>query len=36
MQFSYEVKDTYAEVKGGGRLNMEAAPKLRQGRRTVP
>ena len=30
MQFSYEVKDTYAEVKGVGRLNMVAAPKLRE------
>ncbi|BCW85645.1 hypothetical protein NicSoilE8_33180 [Arthrobacter sp. NicSoilE8] len=30
MQFSYEVKDTYAEVKSVGRLNMVAAPKLRE------
>jgi anti-sigma B factor antagonist len=30
MQFSYEVKDSYAEVKGSGRLNMVAAPKLRE------
>ena len=30
MQFSYEVKDSYAEVKGVGRLNMVAAPKLRE------
>lgn len=30
MEFSYEVKDTYAEVKGAGRLNMVAAPKLRE------
>lgn len=30
MQFSYEVKDDYAEVKGAGRLNMVAAPKLRE------
>jgi len=30
MQFSYEVNDSYAEVKGVGRLNMVAAPKLRE------
>ncbi|BCW47002.1 STAS domain-containing protein [Arthrobacter sp. StoSoilB5] len=30
MQFSYEVKDSYAEVKSVGRLNMVAAPKLRE------
>lgn len=30
MEFSYEVRDTYAEVKGAGRLNMVAAPKLRE------
>jgi anti-sigma B factor antagonist len=30
MQFSYELKDSYAEVKGAGRLNMVAAPKLRE------
>lgn len=30
MQFSYEVKDGYAEVKSTGRLNMVAAPKLRE------
>ncbi|MCZ9883039.1 STAS domain-containing protein [Arthrobacter sp. B2a2-09] len=30
MQFSYELKDSYAEVKGAGRLNMVSAPKLRE------
>ena len=30
MEFSYEVKDSYAEVKADGRLNMVSAPKLRE------
>ena len=30
MKFSYEVKDSYAEVKADGRLNMVSAPKLRE------
>ncbi|MBT2594951.1 STAS domain-containing protein [Arthrobacter sp. ISL-72] len=30
MQFNYELKDSYTEVKGSGRLNMMAAPKLRE------
>ncbi|MBT2513148.1 STAS domain-containing protein [Arthrobacter sp. ISL-30] len=30
MQFSYEVKDSYTEVKGSGRLNLVAASKLRE------
>ncbi len=30
MQFSYEVKDSYAEVKADGRLNMVSAAKLRE------
>jgi anti-sigma B factor antagonist len=30
MDFSYELRDSYAEVKVGGRLNMVSAPKLRE------
>lgn len=30
MDFSYEVKDSYAEIRAKGRLNMVAAPKLRE------
>ena len=30
MQFSTEQKDSYTEVSGTGRLNMVAAPKLRE------
>lgn len=30
MEFSFEVKDSYAEVKADGRLNMVSAPKLRE------
>ena len=30
MEFSYEVKASYAEVKADGRLNMVSAPKLRE------
>ncbi|WP_458782325.1 STAS domain-containing protein [Arthrobacter sp. D3-16] len=30
MQFSSENRDSYAEVKAAGRLNMVAAPKLRE------
>ena len=29
MDLSYEVKDSYAEIKAAGRLNMVSAPKLR-------
>jgi anti-sigma B factor antagonist len=30
VELSYEVKDSYAEVKASGRLNMVSAPKLRE------
>ena len=30
MEFTYEVRDSYAEVKADGRLNMVSAPKLRE------
>ena len=30
MDLSYEVKDSYAEIKAAGRLNMVSAPKLRE------
>lgn len=30
MEFSYEVKDSYAEIRAAGRLNMVAAPQLRE------
>ncbi|TLM80860.1 STAS domain-containing protein [Pseudarthrobacter sp. NamE5] len=30
MEFSYGIKDSYAEVKADGRLNMVAAAKLRE------
>ncbi|MFJ5693822.1 STAS domain-containing protein [Arthrobacter sp. NPDC093125] len=30
MELSYEVKDSYAEIKAEGRLNMVSAPKLRE------
>ncbi len=30
MEFSYEVKESYTEVKADGRLNMVSAPKLRE------
>ncbi|MET4146202.1 hypothetical protein ABIB45_003126 [Arthrobacter sp. UYCo732] len=30
MEFSYEVKGSYAEVKADGRLNMVSAPNLRE------
>lgn len=30
MELSYEVKDSYAEIKASGRLNMVSAPKLRE------
>ena len=30
MELSYEVKDSYAEIKAAGRLNMVSAPKLRE------
>ncbi|WP_131683140.1 anti-sigma factor antagonist [Pseudarthrobacter sp. YALA5] len=30
MEFSHEVKDSYAEVRAEGRLNMVSAPKLRE------
>lgn len=30
MEFSYEVRGTYAEVTADGRLNMVSAPKLRE------
>ena len=30
MEFSYKVRDSYAEVKAQGRLNMVSAPKLRE------
>ncbi|MFJ5859920.1 STAS domain-containing protein [Pseudarthrobacter sp. NPDC092439] len=30
MEFSHEVKDSYAEVTASGRLNMVSAPKLRE------
>ncbi|WP_211879726.1 STAS domain-containing protein [Pseudarthrobacter albicanus] len=29
MELSYEVKDSYAEIRAAGRLNMVSAPKLR-------
>ncbi|MFJ5698475.1 STAS domain-containing protein [Arthrobacter sp. NPDC093139] len=29
MELSYEVKDSYAEIRASGRLNMVSAPKLR-------
>lgn len=30
MELSYEVKNSYAEIKAEGRLNMVSAPKLRE------
>ncbi|WP_395399643.1 STAS domain-containing protein [Arthrobacter sp. UC242_113] len=30
MDLSYEVRDSYAEIKAAGRLNMVSAPKLRE------
>ncbi|XAS67058.1 STAS domain-containing protein [Micrococcaceae bacterium Sec5.7] len=30
MELSYEVKDSYAEIKAQGRLNMVSAPQLRE------
>src|SRR6476620_5811663 len=30
MELSYEVKDSYAEIRAAGRLNMVSAPKLRE------
>ncbi|MHA7272926.1 STAS domain-containing protein [Arthrobacter sp. TMT4-20] len=30
MKFSYETRETYAEVKADGRLNMVSAPELRE------
>ncbi|PVE19209.1 STAS domain-containing protein [Arthrobacter sp. Bz4] len=30
MKFSYETKESYAEVKADGRLNMVSAPELRE------
>ncbi len=30
MDFSYEIRDSYAEVKADGRLNMISAPRLRE------
>lgn len=30
MEFSYEVRDSYAEIIADGRLNMVSAPKLRE------
>ena len=30
MDLSYEVKESYAEIKAAGRLNMVSAPKLRE------
>jgi anti-sigma B factor antagonist len=30
MDLSYEVRDSYAEISAGGRLNMVSAPKLRE------
>ncbi len=30
MEFSYGIRDSYTEVKADGRLNMVAAPKLRE------
>lgn len=30
MELSYEVKDSYAEIKAAGRLNMVSAPRLRE------
>jgi anti-sigma B factor antagonist len=30
MDLGYEVRDSYAEISAGGRLNMVSAPKLRE------